>query len=81
VREHVLADGSVLPELFQEFFFGDDALAVCDQVDEDLKSLGSEMNFLAVAAQATPHRVKFNVIKSIRQWCRDARHDRNLVPT
>jgi hypothetical protein len=57
-----LADKPCRPELLQEFFFGDHAVAVLNQVGEDIEHLRLKLDRLTGIAQLVALQVEFIVV-------------------
>src|SRR5262249_35273001 len=64
--QRVVGYGGACPNLFDQFVFGDDALAVFDEVNQDLKGLLAQMLLLAVVLQTDLRGVDLNALESIR---------------
>lgn len=54
-------DCRVRPKFGQQFLFGDDAVTVIDQVNEEVESLRSERDYLLAAAQSPSPEIQLEV--------------------
>ena len=57
-RDRGVRDGAAVPDFFDDFFFGNDAVAVLDQQCEQREDLGLEAAELAVRPQLERREVK-----------------------
>src|SRR5215813_11553674 len=65
LREGALTDTLVGPELFQEFVFGDDAIALLHEVDEHIEALALQGAEGAAVAEFVTLRIELVIIKGI----------------
>jgi hypothetical protein len=65
LRDGALTDTLVGPELFHEFVFGDDALAMLHEVDEHVKTLALEGTEGTAVAEFVTLRIELVTIKGI----------------
>jgi len=65
LREGVLTDALIGPELFEEFGLGDDAIAVLHEVDEHIEALALESTKGAVMAEFIALRIELVIAKGI----------------
>jgi hypothetical protein len=63
--EGVFADALMGPELFQEFIFGDDAVAVLHEVDEHVEALALERTRGVAVAEFIALRIELVIAKDI----------------